>query len=113
MTYSGTGNITAQGEPCLSWSDPRVQPKVKALLMAADLRDNYCANPDNDDMPWCFTAREEASFCDIPRYEDNDFIAVVLYHDKDKKRTEERRNTAVGLLAHTRQVLHKSNPLTE
>ncbi|KAK8742144.1 hypothetical protein OTU49_002140, partial [Cherax quadricarinatus] len=27
----------------------------------------YCANPDGDDIPWCFTAREEASFCDIPR----------------------------------------------
>ncbi|KAG7177113.1 Neurotrypsin-like 1, partial [Homarus americanus] len=69
MTYAGTANITVDGEPCLPWKDPHVQPKIRDFTQTRGLTNNYCANPDGDDIPWCFTSIGRANFCDIPRCE--------------------------------------------
>nr|XP_045618855.1 uncharacterized protein LOC123770744 [Procambarus clarkii]XP_045618856.1 uncharacterized protein LOC123770744 [Procambarus clarkii]XP_045618857.1 uncharacterized protein LOC123770744 [Procambarus clarkii] len=77
MAYSGTANITAQGDRCLPWTHPDVQPKVKDFGSTHDLRHNYCANPDGDDTPWCFTSTGRANFCDIPRCAREETVEAV------------------------------------
>ncbi|KAK4314821.1 hypothetical protein Pmani_013927 [Petrolisthes manimaculis] len=73
-SYRGQANVTQEGAPCLPWTTPDLQQKVAGLT--GSLNHNYCANPDGDDAPWCFTAQGTASFCDIPRCEEGQAVDV-------------------------------------
>ncbi|XP_062980541.1 plasminogen-like isoform X2 [Elgaria multicarinata webbii] len=56
--YRGTTTLTVSGKKCQAWSSmtPHHHAKTPSIFPDADLRKNYCRNPDNDDKgPWCYT----------------------------------------------------------
>ncbi|XP_062980539.1 plasminogen [Elgaria multicarinata webbii] len=56
--YRGTTVLTVSGKKCQAWSSmtPHRHTKTPSAFPDADLRKNYCRNPDNDDKgPWCYT----------------------------------------------------------
>lgn len=69
VNYTGTARVTGKGEACLAWDHPTLLQRVRGLHPHSPLVENYCANPDGDDLPWCFTSQGTASACDIPRCE--------------------------------------------
>ncbi|XP_045102250.1 serine protease svh-1-like isoform X3 [Portunus trituberculatus] len=69
VNYTGPARVTVKGEKCQAWNHPSLQQKVRDLSPHIPLVENYCANPDGDDLPWCFSSKGIASSCDIPRCE--------------------------------------------
>ena len=65
-SYSGTANITVSGSTCLHWNT--IGGTFKSLVRKNELFENYCANPDGDDLPWCFVEEGTSEFCDIARF---------------------------------------------
>ena len=67
--YNGTVNTTIFGRTCQRWDSevPHLQPYIE--LMAGE--NNYCRNPTNDAMPWCYTTDPDTmtEFCLIPKCE--------------------------------------------
>ncbi|NXJ59414.1 PLMN protein, partial [Rostratula benghalensis] len=57
MTYRGTASFTISGKKCQAWNSMSPHRHNKTVLQYpnADLRQNYCRNPDEDSRPWCFT----------------------------------------------------------
>ncbi|XP_007896868.2 tissue-type plasminogen activator [Callorhinchus milii] len=71
--YRGTINYTVSGTKCLKWN-ARAVAKRRYNAMREDALQlglgshNYCRNPDNDIMPWCFVKGANIwKFCDIPK----------------------------------------------
>ncbi|KAL7644494.1 UNVERIFIED_CONTAM: hypothetical protein RMT77_005326 [Armadillidium vulgare] len=74
--YSGIANISANGNPCLRWSDPIINnlmgraAHARASINSFNLsllgNHNYCRNPNNSPRPWCFVDPEKTEDCDIP-----------------------------------------------
>ncbi|KAK7066080.1 Scavenger receptor Cys-rich, partial [Halocaridina rubra] len=81
-TYQGTASTTIRGEQCMSWALPQVQDKVKHLTINLQnpLVGNHCANPDGDDLPWCYTSDQTVDFCDIPRCPQRETTAAIAEH---------------------------------
>uniref|UniRef100_A0A8C9DR42 Plasminogen n=1 Tax=Prolemur simus TaxID=1328070 RepID=A0A8C9DR42_PROSS len=57
QSYRGTSSITITGRKCQSWSSmiPHRHEKTPEKYPNADLKMNYCRNPDADKSPWCYT----------------------------------------------------------
>ncbi|XP_064108356.1 uncharacterized protein LOC135216798 [Macrobrachium nipponense] len=81
-SYQGEASLTVEGEVCALWGQPRVQEKLGHLANSQiPLVANHCANPDGDDLPWCYTSKGTVGFCDIPRCpqrrEDRDVPTII------------------------------------
>ncbi|XP_009703613.1 PREDICTED: plasminogen-like [Cariama cristata] len=74
QSYRGTTSITASGKKCQAWNSmfPHRHEKTPDRFPNADLRDNYCRNPDGDNSPWCFTTDPSITweYCNLKRCDD-------------------------------------------
>ncbi|KAM6355363.1 plasminogen-like [Podargus strigoides] len=74
QSYRGTASITASGKKCQAWNSmfPHRHEKTPDRFPNADLRDNYCRNPDGDNSPWCFTTDPSMrwDYCNLKRCND-------------------------------------------
>ncbi|XP_058880230.1 plasminogen-like isoform X2 [Acipenser ruthenus] len=70
-TYRGITSETTSGKKCQSWSSmkPHSHNKTPQSFPDADLRRNYCRNPDDDRAPWCYTTEPsvEREYCNITK----------------------------------------------
>ncbi|KAF6723175.1 Plasminogen [Oryzias melastigma] len=75
QAYRGTVGVTVTGKACQSWSDqtPHKHSRTPENYPCKGLDNNYCRNPDNEKMPWCYTTDPETrwEFCRVPRCEDS------------------------------------------
>uniref|UniRef100_A0A8C8RL68 Plasminogen n=1 Tax=Pelusios castaneus TaxID=367368 RepID=A0A8C8RL68_9SAUR len=57
QSYRGTTSLTISGKKCQAWRSmtPHRHSKTPEAHPNADLRQNYCRNPDDDRAPWCYT----------------------------------------------------------
>ncbi|XP_071596574.1 plasminogen-like isoform X1 [Heliangelus exortis] len=71
QSYRGTTSVTVSGKKCQAWNSmfPHRHEKTPDRFPDADLRDNYCRNPDGDNSPWCFTTDPSTTweYCNIKR----------------------------------------------
>ncbi|XP_029817474.1 plasminogen [Manacus vitellinus] len=74
QSYRGTTSITASGKKCQAWNSmfPHWHEKTPDKFPDADLRDNYCRNPDGDNSPWCFTTDPNTlwEYCNLKKCDD-------------------------------------------
>ncbi|XP_064303022.1 plasminogen isoform X2 [Phalacrocorax carbo] len=74
QSYRGTTSITASGKKCQAWNSmfPHRHEKTPDRFPNADLRHNYCRNPDGDNSPWCFTTDPNMTweYCSLKRCDD-------------------------------------------
>ncbi|XP_051667056.1 plasminogen-like [Manacus candei] len=75
QSYRGTTSITASGKKCQAWNSmfPHWHEKTPDKFPDADLRDNYCRNPDGDNSPWCFTTDPNTlwEYCNLKKCDDH------------------------------------------
>ncbi|XP_040408480.1 plasminogen-like [Cygnus olor] len=75
LSYRGTTSITESGRKCQAWNSksPHNLEKILEKFPNADLRENYCRNPDGDDRPWCFTTDPNKiwEYCNLRRCDDH------------------------------------------
>ncbi|KAM6126679.1 plasminogen-like [Pterocles gutturalis] len=75
QNYRGTTSTTASGKKCQAWNSmfPHRHEKTPDRFPEADLRDNYCRNPDGDSSPWCFTTDPSTTweYCNLKRCDDH------------------------------------------
>ncbi|MCP3664190.1 MAG: hypothetical protein GY696_17150, partial [Gammaproteobacteria bacterium] len=59
--YTGSKSKTTTGLTCQRWDSqkPHKHDRTPTRYPNADLRENYCRNPDNEDGPWCYTTHPE------------------------------------------------------
>uniref|UniRef100_A0A3P8NAL8 Plasminogen n=1 Tax=Astatotilapia calliptera TaxID=8154 RepID=A0A3P8NAL8_ASTCA len=57
FSYRGITSETISGKKCQRWSSmtPHRHEKTPEAFPNADLRRNWCRNPDGDQAPWCYT----------------------------------------------------------
>ncbi|KAJ7342172.1 hypothetical protein JRQ81_009386 [Phrynocephalus forsythii] len=72
--YRGTTALTTSGKKCQAWSSmtPHRHTKTPSAYPDADLRKNYCRNPDGDRAPWCYTTDPMTrwEFCNLQKCTD-------------------------------------------
>ncbi|KAF7254201.1 Plasminogen [Varanus komodoensis] len=73
--YRGTASLTVSGKKCQAWWSMKPHPHTKtpSAYPEADLRRNYCRNPDKDDNgPWCFTTDSSTrwEYCNLQKCTD-------------------------------------------
>ncbi|XP_050388454.1 uncharacterized protein LOC126807724 [Patella vulgata] len=70
-TYRGKVNITHAFELCLPWSQVThcEHHPLRPGDFEDDLIENYCRNPNDGIMPWCYTATSDCSrnYCDVSK----------------------------------------------
>uniref|UniRef100_A0A8C9FAX8 Plasmin n=1 Tax=Pavo cristatus TaxID=9049 RepID=A0A8C9FAX8_PAVCR len=75
LNYRGTTSITVSGRKCQAWNSksPHDHGKTPEKFPNADLRENYCRNPDGDSRPWCFTTDPSVpwEYCSLKRCDDH------------------------------------------
>ncbi|XP_069370993.1 plasminogen [Paralichthys olivaceus] len=68
--YRGTVAVTVSGKTCQSWSaqTPHKHNRSPENYPCKGLDNNYCRNPDNERMPWCYTTDPETrwQYCKVP-----------------------------------------------
>ncbi|KAM6964910.1 plasminogen-like [Aplochiton taeniatus] len=68
--YRGTVAVTTSGKACQSWSTqvPQKHNRTPDNYPCKGLDLNYCRNPDNERMPWCYTTDSETrwEYCKVP-----------------------------------------------
>uniref|UniRef100_A0A8C5LGD4 Plasminogen n=1 Tax=Jaculus jaculus TaxID=51337 RepID=A0A8C5LGD4_JACJA len=71
QSYRGTSSTTITGKRCQFWSSmtPHRHVKTPENFPDADLRMNYCRNPDADKGPWCYTTDPSVrwEYCNLKR----------------------------------------------
>ncbi|KAK9411717.1 plasminogen [Crotalus adamanteus] len=69
--YRGTAAMTITGKKCQAWISmrPHRHSKTPSAFPDADLRRNYCRNPDGDKAPWCYTTDPETrwDYCNLQK----------------------------------------------
>ncbi|KAG8012600.1 Hepatocyte growth factor [Nibea albiflora] len=70
--YRGTVDVMPTGLTCQRWDSqyPHNHTFIPEAYPCKDLRENYCRNPDGQELPWCFTTdpRVRTMFCtNIPQ----------------------------------------------
>ncbi|XP_019383042.1 PREDICTED: plasminogen isoform X2 [Gavialis gangeticus] len=77
-TYRGKTSLTVSGKQCQAWRSmsPHSHKKTPAAFPDADLRLNYCRNPDGDRAPWCYTTDPSVrwEFCNLKRCGDSQTV---------------------------------------
>ncbi|XP_053919998.1 plasminogen isoform X2 [Cuculus canorus] len=80
VTYRGTASFTLTGKKCQAWSSmtPHRHNKTAEQFPNADLRQNYCRNPDADTRPWCYTTDPSVrwEYCNLKRCDEH--VQVTL-----------------------------------
>ncbi|POI23051.1 hypothetical protein CIB84_013201, partial [Bambusicola thoracicus] len=75
VSYRGTASFTITGKKCQAWNSmsPHRHNKTSEHFPNADLRQNYCRNPDADSRPWCYTTDPSVrwEYCNLKRCSDN------------------------------------------
>ncbi|NXX75205.1 PLMN protein, partial [Urocolius indicus] len=75
QSYRGTMSTTVSGKKCQAWNSmfPHRHEKTPDRFPDADLRENYCRNPDGDNSPWCFTTDPSTTweYCNLRRCDDH------------------------------------------
>ncbi|XP_060947279.1 plasminogen [Limanda limanda] len=70
LAYRGTVAVTESGKTCQSWSaqTPQRHNRTPDNYPCKGLDGNYCRNPDNERMPWCYTTSAETrwEYCRVP-----------------------------------------------
>ncbi|XP_049909709.1 antigen WC1.1-like [Epinephelus moara] len=78
--YRGRIAVTESGKTCQSWSaqTPHQHDRMPENYPHKGLDNNYCRNPDNWTMPWCYTTDSETRWehCKVPRC-DTDSVRLV------------------------------------
>ncbi|ETE67742.1 Plasminogen, partial [Ophiophagus hannah] len=73
-SYRGTTAVTTTGKKCQAWISmrPHRHSKTASAFPDADLRRNYCRNPEGDTAPWCYTTDPETrwEFCNLKKCAD-------------------------------------------
>ncbi|XP_046877719.1 plasminogen [Hypomesus transpacificus] len=68
--YRGTVSVTTSGKICQAWSAqvPQKHNRTPDNYPCKDLDKNYCRNPDNERMPWCYTTDADTrwEYCKVP-----------------------------------------------
>ena len=74
--YAGKVTVTVTGATCNKWSDADLGNWAYGSMGEyKKLPENFCRNPDNSKLPWCFVAgtkdsyyqgAEGRAFCDVP-----------------------------------------------
>ncbi|CAL8316864.1 unnamed protein product [Boreogadus saida] len=68
--YRGTIATTVSGKTCQRWSSqlPHKHNRAPENYPCGGLENNYCRNPDNEKMPWCYTTDLDVrwDYCQIP-----------------------------------------------
>uniref|UniRef100_A0A667Z6Z1 Plasminogen n=1 Tax=Myripristis murdjan TaxID=586833 RepID=A0A667Z6Z1_9TELE len=68
--YRGTVATTISGKTCQRWSaqTPHKHNRTPDNYPCKGLDNNYCRNPDNEKMPWCYTTDSETrwEYCKVP-----------------------------------------------
>ncbi|XP_049909707.1 uncharacterized protein LOC126395947 [Epinephelus moara] len=71
VMYRGRIAVTESGKTCQSWSaqTPHQHDRTPENYPDKGLDNNYCRNPDNKKMPWCYTTDSETRWehCKVPR----------------------------------------------
>ncbi|XP_041831245.1 plasminogen [Melanotaenia boesemani] len=71
QTYRGTMAVTESGKTCQTWSaqTPHKHSRTPENYPCKSLDSNYCRNPDNERMPWCYTTDPDTrwEYCSVPR----------------------------------------------
>uniref|UniRef100_A0A3Q0QXI1 Plasminogen n=1 Tax=Amphilophus citrinellus TaxID=61819 RepID=A0A3Q0QXI1_AMPCI len=69
--YRGTIAVTETGKTCQSWSTqtPQKHNRTPENYPCKGLDNNYCRNPDNERMPWCYTTDPDTrwEYCNVTR----------------------------------------------
>ncbi|OXB57260.1 hypothetical protein ASZ78_007520 [Callipepla squamata] len=75
VSYRGTASFTITGKKCQAWNSmsPHRHNKTSEHFPNADLKQNYCRNPDADSRPWCYTTDPSVrwEYCNLKRCSDN------------------------------------------
>ncbi|XP_061097463.1 plasminogen-like [Conger conger] len=68
--YRGTISETESGKTCQVWAsqDPHKHSRTPENYPCKGLKSNYCRNPDNERMPWCYTTDPGTrwEYCKVP-----------------------------------------------
>ncbi|CAB1340302.1 unnamed protein product [Coregonus sp. 'balchen'] len=68
--YRGTVDVTTSGKTCQVWAaqTPQKHNRTPDNYPCKGLDLNYCRNPDNERMPWCYTTDPETrwEYCKVP-----------------------------------------------
>ncbi|XP_030576884.1 plasminogen-like isoform X2 [Archocentrus centrarchus] len=69
--YQGTIAVTVTGKTCQRWSaqTPHKHNQNPENYPCKGLDNNYCRNPNNERMPWCYTTDPDTrwEYCNVPR----------------------------------------------
>ncbi|XP_038844093.1 plasminogen-like [Salvelinus namaycush] len=70
VAYRGTVAVTTSGKACQAWAaqTPQKHNRTPDNYPSKGLDLNYCRNPDNERMPWCYTTDPETrwEYCKVP-----------------------------------------------
>uniref|UniRef100_A0A3B3T3H8 Plasminogen n=1 Tax=Paramormyrops kingsleyae TaxID=1676925 RepID=A0A3B3T3H8_9TELE len=79
-SYRGVTSETISGKKCQFWTSmqPHTHKKTPQSYPNADLRRNYCRNPDGDRAPWCYTTDPTVrwEFCKVQKCEEKPVVVV-------------------------------------
>ncbi|XP_061097604.1 putative apolipoprotein(a)-like protein 2 [Conger conger] len=68
--YRGTISVTGSGKTCQLWAsqNPHEHSRTPEKYPCKGLKSNYCRNPDNERMPWCYTTDPGTrwEYCKVP-----------------------------------------------
>ncbi|KAJ8270711.1 hypothetical protein GJAV_G00118370 [Gymnothorax javanicus] len=68
--YRGTIAVTETGKTCQVWAsqEPHKHNRIPENYPCKGLKSNYCRNPDNEKMPWCYTTDPTTrwEYCKVP-----------------------------------------------
>uniref|UniRef100_A0A6I8NWX0 Plasminogen n=1 Tax=Ornithorhynchus anatinus TaxID=9258 RepID=A0A6I8NWX0_ORNAN len=74
--YRGVSSTTVSGRKCQPWWSmrPHYHSKTPLQYPDADLRMNYCRNPDGNDRPWCYTTDPQVrwEYCNLKRCQNSE-----------------------------------------
>eukprot|EP00105_Crassostrea_gigas_P034028 XP_019918176.1 PREDICTED: uncharacterized protein LOC105317207 [Crassostrea gigas] len=91
--YFGTENRTVDNIDCQRWDTvkPHQHSFSKGFMgLSASEHENYCRNPDDDKLPWCYTVNSKIKFqyCNIPNCPERDCkITEIGINYRGKQRT--------------------------
>ncbi|XP_062317721.1 hepatocyte growth factor [Osmerus eperlanus] len=100
--YRGTVGVTPSGVTCQRWDSqyPHNHTYTPQDYRCKDLRENYCRNPDGQDLPWCFTSDPNirTAFCtNIPRCDTKSIQPDDCYEGRGESYRGETSRTRSGL----------------
>ncbi|XP_075059363.1 plasminogen-like [Mixophyes fleayi] len=80
-SYQGNIAVTASGKTCQAWSsqEPHVHSRTPEKYPCKNLEKNYCRNPDEETLPWCYTTDSSLrwEYCEIPNCDAPSLVTPV------------------------------------